>query len=155
MEKMVRKASDNKYFHRHFHVGLNLGIDYIAELFGEDAVKEYLAQYTRVYHKPLIEKIKKDGLNALREYFVWLYTIEEAPEVISFEAGDDELIIDIEKCPVIEYIKSEGEKTSPFFIETTNTINKTLVEDTPYAFKMISYDKQTGKSRQRFYKKEA
>ena len=154
MEKMVRKVSDNKYFHRHFHVGLSFGLDYIAELYGEDAVKEYLQQYTRVYHKPLIEKIKKDGLDALQDYFKWLYEIEEAPEVISFERDGGELIIEIEKCPVIEYIKDEGEKVSPYFIETTNTVNKTLVEDTPYAFEMISFDKETGKSRQRFYKME-
>ena len=152
---MVRKASDNKYFHRHFHVGLSFGLGYLAQQYGDDAVAEYLEQYTRVYHKPLIGKIKKDGLDALQEYFTWLYEAEEAPEVISFEKNDDELIIDIEKCPVIEYIKSEGEKVSDYFIETTNTVNKTLVEDTPYAFEMISFDKQTGKSRQRFYKREA
>jgi hypothetical protein len=154
MEKMVRKASDNKYFHRDFHVGLNLGIEYIAEIYGDDAVIEYLEEYTRVYHKPLIEAIKKQGLAAIEDYFTRLYEIEEAPEVISFSRNENELIIEISECPVIKYIKSQGKGISHLFIETTNTVNKTLVEGTPYAFEMISFDNETGKSRHRFYKKE-
>lgn len=153
MEKMVRKASDNKYYHRDFHVGLNFGIDYLAELYGDDAVVEYLEDYTRTYHKPLIEAIKKDGLDALEEYFRKLYEMEEASEVITFEQSEDELIIFIKECPVIKYIKSRGEKISHMFVETTNTVNRVLVEDTPYAFEMISFDEESGKSRQRFYKK--
>ena len=155
MEKMVRKASDNKYFHKDFHVGMSLGLDYVSEMYGDEAVIEYLEQYTRSYHKPLIEAVKKQGLKALEDYFRKLYETEEAPEVISFERSGDELIIVIKKCPVIKYIKSQGKKVSHMFIETTDTVNRTLVEGTPYAFELVSYDKETGKSRQRFYKKEA
>ena len=33
---MERKASDNKYLHKDFHVTLDLGITYIGEHFGGD-----------------------------------------------------------------------------------------------------------------------
>ncbi len=155
MEKMVRKASDNKYFHRDFHIGLNLGIDYIAEIYGDDAVIDYLEEYTRVFHKPLTQAIKIQGLAAIEDYFTKLYELEEASEVISFVRNEDELIIDITECPVIKYIKGQGKEISHMFIETTNTVNRTMVEGTPFAFEMLSFDTQTGKSRQRFYKKEA
>ena len=36
MLQMERKASDNKYLHKDFHVTLDLGITYIGEHFGGD-----------------------------------------------------------------------------------------------------------------------
>ena len=155
MEKMVRKAADNKYFHRDFHVGMSLGLDYVSERYGDEAVIEYLEQYTKSYHKPLMEAVKKEGLKALEDYFLKLYETEEASDVITLERSGDELVIDIKECPVVKYIKSQGKKVSHMFIETTDTVNRTLVEGSPYAFELVSYDKQSGKSRQRFYKKEA
>ena len=97
MEKMVRKASDNKYLHKDFHIGLNFGIGYIAKLHGDDAVIEYLKEYARVFHKPLREDVSKRGLAALEDYFRKQYETEEAADDITFERSEDELRISIKE----------------------------------------------------------
>ena len=155
MEKMVRKASDNKYLHRDFHIGLNFGIGYIAKLHGEPAVIEYLKEYAKVFHKPLTDDVKKRGLAALLDYFTKQYETEEAASDISFESSENELKIYIKKCPAITHIRKTGNEIEPMYVETTRTVNETIVEGTRYAFELISFDIDTGKSEQRFYKREA
>ena len=72
-ETMRRHASDNPYLHRDFHGALSVGIEYLHERFGEDAVREYLRAFTRAYYAPLIEAVKSRGLAALGEHFERIY----------------------------------------------------------------------------------
>jgi len=59
MEKLFidRKASDNKYLHRDFHVSADNGITYVGKKYGDEAVKEYLTQYAKSFYKLLVGKI--------------------------------------------------------------------------------------------------
>ena len=152
MEQMVRHASDNKYLHRDFHGIMNLGIEYLQEQFGDDSVIEYLQQYTKVFHKPLIDKIKSQGLDALEAYFKNIYTIEEVPQDVSFEKTNYELIVKTAKCPAVTHIIKSGLEPAKMLIETTRTIGQTLADESGYAYELISYDENTGASVQRFYK---
>ena len=72
-EIMDRRASDNVYLHRDFHGALSTGIDYLHERFGEEAVREYLRRFTRSYYAPLRERVKEEGLTALKRHFERLY----------------------------------------------------------------------------------
>ena len=40
--EMRRKASDNEYLHKDFHIALNNALVYLDEKFGRSSVKEYL-----------------------------------------------------------------------------------------------------------------
>ncbi len=152
MEQMVRHAADNKYLHKDFHGIMNLGISYLQEQFGDEAVIEYLQQYTRVFHKPLIDKIKAQGLSALEEYFKNIFEIEEVPGDVSFEKNNSELIVKIAKSPDVIHIVKSGLTPAPMLVETTRVIGQTLAGETGYGYELDSYDKQTGASTQRFYK---
>lgn len=150
MEQMVRHAADNKYLHKDFHGIMNLGIAYLQEQFGDDSVIEYLQQYTRVFHKPLIDKINAQGLSALEEYLKNIFMIEEAADEIDFKKSGGELTVKISKCPAVTHIVKSGLTLADMFIETTRTINQTLADETGFAYELISYDEQTGASVQRF-----
>ncbi len=152
MEKMERRAADNKYLHKDFHGIMNLGISYLQEQYGDDSVIEYLQQYTKVFHKPLIDRIKGKGLSALEEYFKNIFEIEEVPGDVSFEKKDGELTVKIAKSPDVVHIVKSGLKPAPMLIETTRTIGQTLADETGYSYKLNNYDEQTGASIQRFYK---
>ena len=104
MEKMVRKASDNKYLHRDFHNILNLGLDYVVDNYGVNALYEYLTDYAKAFHRPLIDSINEKGLVAVKEYFVDIYTKEEAIDDVTFEMNDNEIIINIKKCPAVSHM---------------------------------------------------
>ena len=67
IEQMVRSASDNKYIHKDFHNALNLGITYLRESYGDEAVREYLRQFADAFYSPLKKAMCDRGLVALEE----------------------------------------------------------------------------------------
>jgi len=150
---MVRKASDNKYLHRHFHNLMNLGLEYLREHYGEEAVREYLRQFACAFYAPLKQRLIQCGLGELAEHFRKIYEAEEAAKDIALEYTPDELVVQIRRCPAIMQLRRTGEVPSPMFFETTLTVNRALCEGTPYAFELVYYDDAEGASTQRFYRK--
>jgi len=149
---MVRKASDNEYLHKDFHCALNLGLEYARRRFGDDAVRNYLCQYARSFHAPLIRDLRRRGLIALKEYFKNIYAIEGA--AVRINCSKDELFIKTDFCPAVKHIRRRGFDVSPLFIETERAVHKAICEDTPFAFELVRYDKKTGRSIQRFYRRK-
>lgn len=154
-EQMIRKSSDNIYLHRDFHNLMNLSVEYLCSNFGEDAVREYLRQFTEAFHKPLKQQIRARGLEALKEYFEGIYSLEEAQNDISISMSESVLEVRILRCPAIAHMKRCGVKISPLFYETTKTIYETLCQDTPVIFTLESYAAEDGASKMLFKIMEA
>jgi len=154
MKKLVirKKTSDNLYFHPDFHIAMNTGIKYLEKNYGNEAVRDYLRQFSRSYYKPLIEKIKKNGLKPLKKYIEQTY--EKEGEKIESHLDESTLKIKIEKCPAISYMKKRKIAIAKSFIETTKTVYETIVENTSYSFEMHDYDKKTGKTTLIFRRKQ-
>ena len=64
---MDRKAADNEYFHRDFHSSMNMGVHYVGENYGMDAVREYLTKYTLNVYKPVLAAMKENGLAPIED----------------------------------------------------------------------------------------
>ena len=150
-EVIKRSASDNEYLHKDFHGALSVGLDYIATQFGEDAVREYLHEFGKSYYSPLKKDLIERGLVAVEEHFTEVYNDESAEFEISLY--EDELQIDVAACPAVMHMREKNYTVSPRFIETTRTVNQAICEGTPFAFELLEYDEQTGKSVQRFYRR--
>lgn len=155
IEQMIRTSSDNKYVHRDFHNALNLGIAYLQESYGDEAVREYLHEYAKAFYAPLTKALCDHGLNAVEEHFKAIYEAEEVPNNISFEQSKDELVMRVSRCPAISHMRKTNQTIHPLYYETTLTVNNTICEGTPYAFDLVSYDETDGASVQRFYRKGA
>jgi hypothetical protein len=149
---MVRKASDNKYLHRDFHLSQNILMDYICRNFGKDALTAYLEQFAGAYLQPVKQKLEAGDLNALLDYFTEIYQKEEWP--VKITCGGDYLEIVQEACPGISYIREKGGKPCPNYRETYNTIYKTLCRDTPFEYVLQYFNDATGACKQIFNKKE-
>jgi len=149
---MNRKASDNKYLHRDFHVTLNLLLEHINNRFGKDAVVQYLAQYTRAYHRPLHEQLRAGNLTALSDYLKQLYQKEEWP--VRIRTGDGFVELQQDACPGMSHIKASGSKPSPHYVETYRTVYETLCEDTPFQYCLQQFDHETGACQQLFTQKK-
>jgi hypothetical protein len=152
-EVIHRKASDNQYLHKDFHGALSVGLDYVRQHFGDEAVREYLRQFARSYYAPLTEDLRRRGLVALKEHFEKVYADEGGPA--SIRLSDDELRIDVEACPAVTHMRGHGYSVSPLFHETSKTVNEAICEGTPFAAALIDYDPQTGRGVQRFYRRDA
>lgn len=150
-EIMVRSAADNAYLHKDFHGALSGGIEYLHERYGEEAVREYLRQFTRNYFGPVMRAVAERGLPALREHFEKIYAIEGG-EVV-FEESADALILRVAASPAVMHMRAHDYPVARLFHETVKTVNETLVEGTAFAADLVDYDPETGRSVQRFYRR--
>ena len=146
MEKLFidRKASDNKYLHRSFHTSADVGIAYVAEKFGEEAVFEYLVQYAESFYKLLAEQVNKEGLKALEKDFINVYEKEEWTEYLHTVLTEDCLKVTVDKCPAVTYMKSVGHVPSKWYKETTYTTYKVLADMCNLDFVVNYYNEEDG-----------
>ena len=73
---MRRLAAYNDYLHNDFHGALSCGIEYLHTHFGEEAVRNYLREFTLTFHAPLRQALRERGLDALQDHFEDLYRKE-------------------------------------------------------------------------------
>ena len=151
-EVMRRSASDNEYMHKDFHGALSVGLDYLADNYGRQAVEDYLKQFTLSFYAPLRQALKTNGLGALKEHFEKLYQIEGGD--VEFKLTDDELVISVAACPAVMHMRENNYPVSSLFSLTTSTVNEALCQDTQYSAELVEYDEQTGRNVQRFYRRE-
>lgn len=151
---MVRRASDNKYLHRDFHNIMNLGLVYLSEKYGDEAVRSYLRQFASAYHSPLTEKLRSgDGrgaLAALAEHFRRVYELEEASDDLDLALTERSLTVTVRKCPAVTHMRRSGVTPSPLYHETLKTVNETICEGTPVRYQLLFYNPETGASVGRF-----
>lgn len=156
MEKLhiERKASDNKYLHRDFHLAVDNGLRYVGENYGDEGIKEYLTEYTLNFYKLIVKDVKKDGLIVLENRFKTIYEKEEWSEYLHTTLKENKLIIKIDKCPALAYMKSVNHVPSPWYKELTYTVYKVLAEMCGIGFKVDYYCEETGKAQLVFFIKE-
>ena len=151
MKIIERKASDNKYLHRDFHISMNMLMEYICKEYGSAALIEYLVQFAQEFHSKRKECMQKGDLGCLEKYFREVYEKEEWPVQIDFK--NDVIVISQESCPGISHLQKSGHKPIEQYIETYTTVYRTLCQDTPYEYVMESFNPDTGKCRQRFQRR--
>ena len=156
MEKLhiEKKAADNKYLHRDFHVSADIGITYVGENYGDDAVKDYLTQYAKSFYKLLAKDVKEKGLVALKENFENVYRKEEWTEHVHYELTDKMLKVKVDKCPAVIYMKSTGHTPSKWYKETTYTVYAVLAEMCNLKFTVNYYNEEDGSTEFTFIKEK-
>lgn len=148
---MTRKAPDNKYLHRDFHITLNILLEYIENQYGREAVIKYLSQFTKAYHQPLHEQLMAGNMTALSDYLTQLYQKEEWP--VRIRSGEDFIELQQNACPGISHIKASGKQPSACYVETYRTVYETLCEGTPFRYCLQHFDPETGACIQLFNKR--
>jgi len=149
---MERKASDNKYLHKDFHVALNHLMNYIYNNFGEDSLRDYLSQYARAFYKPLNHRLKSGNIAELERYITDIYKKEEWN--VKVTKGPNHISIEQDACPGIAHIAAKGEKPCVLYRETYDTVYKTLCENTPFEYTLKNFNEETGACIQLFVRKE-
>jgi hypothetical protein len=148
---MQRKAADNPYLPLEFHGQLSGQLDYLEQKFGEDAVRRYLWQFATAFYAPLKQAVKERGLVALKERFETIYKLEGGKIQISF--NEDEMVVFIEACPAVTFMRAHHQPVARQFSETLNTTYAAVCEGTPFAFEMLDYDMEMGRSHVRFFRR--
>ena len=148
---MERRAADNKYLHRDFHVSADAGLAYVGKYWGNEGVEAYLERFASSWYSPLIAEIRKKGISAVREHLEKIYSAEEAAEVLHINGTENELKVNIDRCPAVSYMHSIGIEPSPWYNKLTSTVNRTIAAESGLGFEMISYESETGRAEYRFF----
>lgn len=147
---MDRRSADNEYFHPEFHSSMNMGIDYLGEKFGGDAVCTYLERYTRNVYGKVISLIKEKGLPVLEETIKSTYEKEKSPDIVQTVIDKDTLYVKVISCPAVSYLKKSGRTVSKWYCYTTQTVMETMAKEAGYKFTLLSYDYETGAAEYKF-----
>lgn len=151
-QTMIRTAADNPYLHKDFHAAFSVGLIYIEENFGADAVRDYLRQFAAAFYGPLKRDVQQRGLVALRDHYGRIYQLEGGN--VTFALADDTLTINVAACPAVMHMRQNDRPVSPLFSETTRTVNEAICEGTPFRAELLAYDEETGRSTVRFSRRQ-
>ncbi len=134
------KTEDNKYLHRDFHLLGDNALKYCSDKYGKEAMIEFLRDYVEFFYAPVIEKIKAEGLGALKSWLEKTYEIEEASELLHTELEANKLTVTIDKCPAIAYMRTLAKEPSECYIEETRTVYSALAEFCGLEFELVYYN---------------
>jgi hypothetical protein len=148
---MDRRAADNKYLHRDFHISTDTGLRYLGTHYGDAAVQEFLKQFVRAWYAPLAEAVRREGLGALQRHIKEIFEIEEAADSVHTLLEEGELRVLEEKNPALSYMRSTGYEPSPWYGELTVAVNRYIAEMAGIGFEFQTYDQETGKAAYRFF----
>ncbi|OHB55062.1 MAG: hypothetical protein A2Y12_10465 [Planctomycetes bacterium GWF2_42_9] len=151
MRILERKASDNQYLHKDFHGALCYAIKYLDETYGQEATSQYLQQVGRENFKPLIDELKQKGLIVLERHFKSIFGLESGEA--KFKLENDQLTIEVSKCPAIAHLRSNGQLFTDRYCQTTVNINQAICDSAGYECS-CDYIAGPGKCVQKFWKKE-
>ena len=144
------RTSDHEYFHKAFHASLNKGITYLAEMYGEANVREYLTGFTKAVYRPVAEDARRRGLAAIEDKILDTYQKEHAPDAVKTVLEGGTLTVTVAYCPAEHYMRSNGIAVSPYYYLTTETVMDTLAQMSGFTFHMDHYDPAAGAAKYRF-----
>lgn len=153
MSKLVmeRKASDNKYLHRDFHISTDNGIGYVGDKYGDSGVEQLLREFSKKYFQKLVEKYAKEGLVAIKEYIENVYATEESEDAIEISLSETVLNVKVKYCPAVQYMKSQGHTPSKWYKMSTSVVYDQLAKDCGIRFEMGEYNEENGQTEYSFY----
>ena len=147
---MDRKASENEYFHPDFHSSMNMGIHYVGENYGLEAVREYLTRYTNNVYGKVIADIKERGHVAIADKIKDTYEKEKTADALTLSISDDRLDVFVSFCPAVKHLKATGREVTKWYRYTTEIVMEVLAQNADLSFVMDSYDEETGAAHYHF-----
>ena len=143
-EVLEIRSKDTEYFHRDFHSSLNMGIDYVGRVHGEEKLREYLVRYTKNVYKKTIENLKTDSLAAMEELIRNTYELEKANDALTLFNDGKKLEVKISYCPAVKHLRATGRVVSEWFSLSTEVVMSTLADIGGLKFKLESYNSESG-----------
>ena len=149
-EVLPYSSKGAEYFHPDFHSSLNMGVDYVARVHGEQALRDYLAMYTDHVYIRTIEAMGGDPLAAIEGRIRESYRLEKALDALTLERTPDSLQVRVAYCPAVKHLRATGREVSAWFSLSTEGVMARLAEHGGLRFTMESYEPETGAAAYRF-----
>lgn len=147
---MERKASDNKYLHRDFHISSDNGISYVGDKYGDVGVENFLRKFAKSYFQLLVVEVREKGLIAIKEYIENIYKVEETEDAIEINLAENVLNVKVKYCPAVKYMKEQGHTPSKWYKMSTSVVYEQLAKDCGLKFAMGDYNDENGQTEYSF-----
>ena len=152
-KSITQRSSNHTYFHKDFHIALNYGIEYLYKNFGENAVDEYLMQFTKNYHVPLKKSLCSIGLIAIKNHYKKIFKVEGTTFDMDLSKDESKLTIYLHASIAVQHIKENGHKVAPSYEKTVSVVNQEICKNTPYDCNMTNYNQDNGAYKLEFFKR--
>ena len=126
---MLRYQEDNE-LHLDFHGTTNTTLNYIAENYGVEALKEILRKTGRDVYKSIHEKLVKGDASELLEHLNWFYFREKGKYQLTVE--ENKIVLEVFECPAIRHLRKLGLEPSPHVCLQTSEVNAGMCEGSPW-----------------------
>ena len=124
------RYQENNELHKDFHGTANTTFDYIAEKYGEDALKMILRRTGREVYRSIHEKLAVGDASELLEHLNWFYFREGAPYQLT--VSENEIKLEVFECPAQKHLKALGLPVSQYSCLQTSEVNAGMCENTPW-----------------------
>ncbi|MCL5072764.1 MAG: hypothetical protein M1308_18000, partial [Actinobacteria bacterium] len=132
------------------HGVMNFLIKFIRENHGEKHLEAFFTYAAAYIYKPLIERIRKNGLTEMKQHIEKVFSMEGGKVVFKIE--DNYLVCNIKKCPAIYFMKDHKMEIDKNFCKSsTEIVNRSIAKESGYSFK-VDYDQEKGSCIQKFWK---
>ena len=126
---MLRYQESNE-LHMDFHGTTNTTMDYIADNYGVEALKEILRKTGRDVYKSIHEKLVKGDASELVEHLNWFFFREKGKYQLTVD--DDRIVFEVFECPALRHLKKLGLEPSKHLCLQTSEVNAVMCEGSPW-----------------------
>ena len=124
------RYQENNELHLDFHGTTNTTLNYIADHYGVEALKEILRKTGREVYKSIHEKLMKGDASELLEHLNWFYFREKGKYRLTVEPG--KIVLEVFECPAIRHLRKLGLEPSPHVCLQTSEVNAGMCENSPW-----------------------
>jgi hypothetical protein len=121
---------DTGELHRDFHLGTNTTIDFIMEQYGPGFLLELCRRTTQKVYKDIYQQLQQGNSSALIEHLQ--YYLGRESGVFEINTGQDQISVNVSKCPMLSHITSNGEILSPGIGDFLSDFYGSWGENTPF-----------------------
>jgi len=138
--------------HKDFHGALSFGMQFLEAQYGEEALRAFFQGLANTVYKPLADDLRARGLEALREHWQRVFSLEEGEFELQMEG--ETLRLSVHACPALCHMRAHGYAVAEHFCEHTRLVNEAVCRAAGYAAS-VEYDQSAGRCLQRFWRVES
>lgn len=116
--------------HLDFHGAVNTTIDFIVDRYGVDVLHDIFKRVGQSVYKDLRAHLMQGDADELVRH--WQHFFEREGADFNIEAGPDEIVLTVNRCPAYMHVQKIAPTVSPHFCDQTVKTNEALAEGTPF-----------------------
>jgi len=121
-----------------FHGIISYLIEFVRERHGENIVESFFKEASVYIYKPLIKRIKKNGLAEIKKHLERTFFIEDGKFDLDYDKN--KLIFRVRKCPAIWHMKDKKFDIDKDFCRySTDVVGAVIARESGYNFS-VEYD---------------